>query len=448
MDSFTEVLIENVLSYLVVFLIVAFVLLIYLRSGKKKSKKVEEKIRKAKEHGFYEPVSLHPQINYDICIGSGACVKACPEQDILGLVNGSGKCINTARCVGHGACFHACPVQAITLVMGTEKRGVELPHVKPTYETNVSGIYISGELGGMGLIKNAAEQGKLAVENIVKSLPSKRNNENDLIIIGAGPSGISASLTAKKHGLKFQTIEQDTLGGTVFTFPRAKVVMTSPVQLDLHGKLKLVETSKSELLNIWNEILVKNQIAIKESEKVTDIKKTQNGFEVITNKSSYNTSKVLLAIGRRGSPRKLGVPGERKEKVAYRLLEPEHIKNKNVLVVGGGDSAVESAMLLSEQGNNVTLSYRNNSFSRIKEKNLDKINDAIRFDKINVMFSSNVVEIFDDKIMLKLENDSTIEIENDLVFIFVGGELPNGFLSKIGIDVTKKFGETVLKHDS
>ena len=157
-----------------------------------------------------------------------------------GCVNGKATIINASRCIGHGACFHACPTEAITLRIGTEKRGVDLPHVNQNFETNVPGIYIAGELGGMGLIKNAVEQGRQAVENIVKTLNKHHHAEWDLIIVGAGPAGISGALTAKKHGLKFLILEQDTLGGTVFTFPRKKIVMTSPMDLPLYGKVKLL----------------------------------------------------------------------------------------------------------------------------------------------------------------------------------------------------------------
>ncbi|MCB0749898.1 MAG: NAD(P)-binding domain-containing protein, partial [Ignavibacteriae bacterium] len=374
---------------------------------------------KAKEFGFHEPVSLHPVINEDICIGSAACVAACPEHDILGLVGGKGRLINASHCIGHGACFHACPVEAITLVMGTEKRGVELPHVSQDYETNVKGIYIAGELGGMGLIKNAVEQGTKAMESILKNIPKNTKSTYDVIIIGAGPAGIAATLTAAKNNLKFLTLEQDSLGGTVFTFPRAKIVMTSPMELPLYGKIKLQETSKSELLDLWNEVLSKNNITINQNEKVLEIIKYQDYFEIITNQDKYSCSKVLLSIGRRGSPRKLGVPGEDTEKVAYRLLEPELIKNKKVIVVGGGDSAIESALLLTEdETNRVTLSYRSNSFNRIKPKNLEKIEIAKKQNKINVVYESNLVEINDSSVKIKLNNGSIVPIPNDLVYIF------------------------------
>ncbi|MCF8241235.1 MAG: NAD(P)-binding domain-containing protein [Melioribacteraceae bacterium] len=441
-----EVLLENIAAYLIVVLMISGIVWYYLKSKSSASKKVEAKINKAKEQGFYEPVSLHPVVDSDICIGSGACINACPEKDILGIRNGQATTINASRCVGHGACFHACPVEAISLVMGTEKRGVDLPHVSQEYETNVPGMYIAGELGGMGLIKNAVEQGKQAVDNIVRKKVERNNNEYDLVIVGAGPAGIAASLNAKKHGLKFITIDQETLGGTVFSFPRAKVVMTSPMELPTHGIVKLYETSKTELIDLWKEVLEKNKIVIQESEKVIDIKKSANSFEVITNQSGYKTSHVLLAIGRRGTPRKLGVKGEDKEKVYYKLLDPELIKKKKILVVGGGDSAVESAMLLADEGNHVILSYRSESFKRIKPMNLEKVNAANDSGKLKIMYNTNLVEVKDDTVLLKMSDDSIAEINNDLVYIFAGGELPNKFLEKIGISITTKFGEAVLKH--
>ncbi len=442
-----EVILENTVSYLIVFLMAAVILLFYLKNKRSGTLSTYEKIEKAKELGFHEPVSLHPVIDAETCIGSGACVSACPERDIIGLVDGHAKVINASRCIGHGACFHACPVQAISLNIGTEKRGVELPHVSPNFETNIPGLYIAGELGGMGLIKNAVEQGKQAVVNISKKINHSPDGAYDLIIVGAGPAGISASLAAKKFNLNYLTIEQDNLGGTVFNFPRAKIVMTSPMDLPLFGKIKLSETSKSELLRIWGKVLSQNKIVINEQEKVDSIKKKNNVFEVKTNKGTYKSNFVLLSIGRRGSPRKLGVTGEQKEKVFYRLIEPELIKNSKVLVVGGGDSAVESALLLMEEKNEVTISYRSNSFSRLKPKNLERINKAVSQSEIKVIFNSNVTEIRDKSVLISINgNEELHEIDNDLVYIFAGGVLPTMFLEDIGVKITKKFGEAVLSH--
>ncbi len=442
-----EVLLENSVSYFIILLMIGSILLYYLRNKKKKTVSTNEKIEKAKALGLHEPVSLHPVIDLETCIGSGACIAACPERDIIGLVEGHARVINASRCVGHGACFHACPVLAISLFIGTEKRGVELPHVSPDFETNVPGLFIAGELGGMGLIKNAVEQGKQAVENITKKIKHTTSADYDLIIVGAGPAGISASLAAKKNNLNYLTIEQDNLGGTVFNFPRAKIIMTSPMDLPLYGKVKLSETSKSELLNMWDNILSKNKIIIREQEKVEAIVKTNSHFEVKTSKDHYTSNFVLLSIGRRGSPRKLGIPGEQKEKVFYRLLEPELIKNTKVLIVGGGDSAIESALLLTGENNEVTISYRGNSFSRIKPKNLERINKAVSNGQVKVILNSNIKEIKDTSVLLSINGMEELkEIENDMVYIFAGGILPTEFLEKIGIKITKKFGEAVLSH--
>jgi len=442
-----EVLIENILIYTFVILLCAVVVFIYLRKQKRMSKQTAAKIKIAKEEGLFEPVSLHPVVDSNSCIQTGACIAACPEKDILGIIDGKATPVNASRCVGHGACFHACPTEAISLCIGTEKRGVDLPHVNQDFETNVPGIFIAGELGGMGLIKNSVEQGKQAVENITKKIKGKHTADYDLIIIGAGPAGIAASLTAKKLSLKFLTLEQDSLGGTVFTFPRSKIVMTSAMDLPLHGKVKLFETSKPELLKLWEEVLKKNEITIQENQKVEEIEQENGNFKTtVIGGKEYSSRAVLLAIGRRGSPRKLNVPGEESTKVAYRLLEPELINRKDILVVGGGDSAIESALLLADD-NKVLLSYRKDVFNRLKAKNKTKIEDAIEQGKIEVKFNSNILAIDGDAISLKVEGDKEVHrIKNDLVFIFAGGELPTQFLQKAGIQITKKFGEAILKH--
>ena len=439
--------IESILIYGLAALICFIAVAIYLRKKKKESGIVEEKIKKTVEEGLHEPVSLHPYVDVNSCIQTGACIAACPEHDILGIINGKATIINASRCIGHGACFHACPTEAISLRIGTAKRGVDIPHVGPNFESNIPGIFIAGELGGMGLIKNAVEQGKQATENLIKSINKNHQAEYDLVIVGAGPAGISACLTAKKHGLKFVLLEQDTLGGTVFTFPRQKIVMTSPMDLPLFGKIKLFQTSKTELLDLWQTVLKNNKITVQENSKVDSVVSDNSIFKITTlTGAQYSSARVLLAIGRRGTPRKLNVPGEQLEKVSYRLLEPEDITVKDIIVVGGGDAAIESALLLADR-NHVTLSYRNEVFNRIKPANNLSLNEALTAGKIDLRLNTNLVSIEKDHIMLAIGNESEpVKIKNDLVYIFAGGELPTQFLEKAGIKISRKFGETVLKH--
>ena len=443
-----EVLLEQILVYGGIFIICAITMYFHLRKKKVTSKETIKKVAIAKEEGLYEPVSLYPHIDLNTCIGSAACVAECPEKDILGIVDGIATVINTSNCIGHGACFHACPVEAISLRIGTEARGVDLPHVNQNFETNTKVIYIAGELGGMGLIKNSVEQGQQAIESIVKSKKRSKENVIDVIIVGAGPAGISATLAAKKHGLSSITLEQDSLGGTVYTFPRAKIVMTSPMDLPLYGKVKLFLTSKNELLSLWKKVISEHQLKIFENTKVDSIIPSENDtFKIITNTGDeYISNNVLLATGRRGTPRKLNIPGEESQKVAYRLIEPEQIAGKKIIVVGGGDSAIESALLLKDE-NEVVLSYRKDKFARLKPKNKEKILEATNDNSVDIIYNSNLVSLENKSALIKTDVDNAInQIENDLVYIFAGGELPTAFLQKAGVEITKRYGHVVKKY--
>jgi thioredoxin reductase/Pyruvate/2-oxoacid:ferredoxin oxidoreductase delta subunit len=395
-------------------------------------------LENAVNEGLTEPASLHPVIEVHKCIGCASCITACPEGNVLGLIQGKSTLINPTHCIGHGACKKACPVDAISLVFGTEKRGVDIPMVKVDFETNVPGIYIAGELGGMGLIRNAVEQGRQAMDAIAANKGG--SGEYDVIIIGAGPAGFSATLGAKQKGLRYLTIEQDSLGGTVFNFPRGKVVMTQPMQLPVVGKIKIRETTKEALLAMWQEVEKKTGIRINYQENMQSISAVNDGFEVNTSKGTYTTAKVLLAIGRRGTPRKLGVPGEELPKVVYRLIDPQQYRGQKVLVVGGGDSALEAACSIAEQeGTHVTVSYRSDAFSRAKEKNRQKIEQAEQQGRIRLILKSNVKKITQETVEIDQEGTS-IDIENDAVIVSAGGILPTPMLKEIGIEVETKHG--------
>ena len=414
---------------------------IYIWRYKTKERISRGKLAEAVTTGRIEPVSLHPRIDPNRCIATGACVRACPEGEILGLINGKAVLVSPTKCIGHGACQSACPVDAIDLVFGTARRGVEIPHVKETFETNVPGLYIAGELGGMGLIRNAVTQGREAIEYLSSTLNGRDRAIYDVAIIGAGPAGLAASLQAQKQGLRYITLDQDDLGGTILTYPRQKLVMTQPMEIPLYGKYKSREIRKEELLALFQHIVQKNGIGIHTHEKLEKIHRENGHYRVISSKGEYVAHRVLLAIGRRGTPRKLGVPGENSSKVAYKLIEPEQYRGMRVLVVGGGDSAVEAALSLAGQaGTEVVLSYRKGVFSRIKEGNQKRIERAIRSRAVRVIFNSTVQEIHPKHVVLNCEGKIG-QLHNDYVFIFAGGELPTKLLQELGIHIEKKFGE-------
>jgi thioredoxin reductase/Pyruvate/2-oxoacid:ferredoxin oxidoreductase delta subunit len=392
-----------------------------------------------------EPPSLHPVIDATRCIGCRSCVAACPEQyahPVLGIIRGKARLVGPSNCIGHGACKAACPADAIELVFGTEKRGVDIPVVKPDFETNIPGIFIAGELGGMGLIRNAVEQGRQALESIRKLDGLGRPNQLDLVIVGAGPAGIAASLGAMEARLRFCTVEQDSLGGTVAHFPRGKLVMTRPAILPIVGRMKFTETSKERLLEYWQGVERQTGLNINYKERVTGIARRPDGrsFEVKTTKKIYVTRAVLLTIGRRGTPRQLGVPGEKSSKVVYRLIDAEQYRGKHILVVGGGDSALEAAYSIADQpGTTVSLSYRSPAFTRAKPKNRDKVAQLAAAGRMNVLMNSSVREIRKDSVVIDIDGEAVI-LPNQGVIVCAGGILPTGFLKEVGIEVETKFG--------
>ncbi len=399
----------------------------------------------AKERGIDLPVSLHPTIDPNVCIGSAACVAACPEQDVLGLINARGRLIAAANCVGHGACAASCPVDAIQLVFGTEHRGIELPALSPTFETNQPGIYIAGELGGMGLIANAFEQATQAVDAIADSLRGDEAADSDasldVVVVGAGPAGLGAALRAKELGLRFVCLDQASWGGAIRTYPRAKIVMTRPVRVPLYGPVKLRRPTKEALLTLWDEILGHTGIEIQNETRVTGVVRDGDAWRVETDAGEHRTRRVLLAVGRRGTPRMLGVPGDSGTNVTTHLLDPERWANLALAVVGGGDVAAEAALSLSEQpGTTVTLVYRGASLYRPKAALRDRIAAAAEKGRIALRLDTEVVRVEADALVVARGGHEE-RVPVDQVFACLGGVPPTALLESIGISIVTKFGE-------
>jgi thioredoxin reductase/Pyruvate/2-oxoacid:ferredoxin oxidoreductase delta subunit len=420
----------------------ALIWLAYIWTRRRQQARALETLADNREAGLVEPASLHPVIDASKCIGCESCVNACPEMpahQVLGMVRRKATLVSPTECIGHGACKAVCPVDAISLVFGTETRGVDIPNVKPDFESNVPGVFIAGELGGMGLIRNAIEQGRQAMESVAKKL-GKPGGGIDVAIVGAGPSGIAATLAAKERGFRYLTIEQDSLGGTVASFPRRKLVMTAPATLPLVGKVKFTETTKEALLGFWQKVERDTGIEINYGERLEKVSRNGATFVIETTKGKYTARALLLAIGRRGTPRKLGVPGEGLPKVTYRLLDPEQYRNLSVLVVGGGDSAIESAVTIADQpGTTVTLSYRSAAFGRAKRKNRERLDAGASSGRIQLLLESNVKAIGADFVDVD-QKGKLLRLPNDAVIVNAGGILATQFLKEIGIEVQTKYG--------
>ncbi len=415
------------------------VLVLYTRRRRRILAGHVEQLRESAETGMAEPQSLHPVIDPLACIGSGSCVQACPE-DALGIVAGKAVLTNGAACIGHGACLSACPVEAIKLVFGTAKRGIAIPNISPEFETNVRGIFIAGELGGMGLIRKAAEQGRQAMEAI-RRRGGGAGFDLDVLIVGCGPAGLSAGLSAIQHKLRYRIVEQEeSLGGTVFHYPRNKIAMTAPVELALIGKVKFGEVQKEALLDFWRGVVAKTGLQISFRERMEGIERRDDGFIVQTDRAQYRARSVLLAMGRRGTPRKLDVPGEETSKVVYRLVAPAQYAGQSALVVGGGDSALEAAIAVSEQpGTDVILSYRGDAFARVKQKNRLQLDARHAAGRLRVLMNSQGKAIEPHSVQIE-ENGVLGQYRNDAVIVCAGGLLPTPLLQKVGIRFDTKFG--------
>jgi thioredoxin reductase (NADPH) len=424
-------------AYLFAAVVTLFFVARYVQKNKQKERRAKESLEKGKL--FSEgPRGQHPHIDISHCIGCATCTTVCPEGDVLAMLGGQAVIANGHKCIGHSLCAEACPVGAITMVMASPSLGADLPHLTREYETTIKNLFIVGELGGLALIKNAVNQGRDCVDTIAARIGLGKirrvQGVHDVLIVGAGPAGISASLRAIERKMNYITLERDEVGGTVAKYPRQKLVMTSPVEFPMYGKFNKLQLSKEHLLGFWDMVLNRVDFNCSTGEKVEDIKRGEDGvFTVFTSRGQHRALAVVLALGRAGDPRKLEVKGEELPKVMYRLIEADHYNHKNILVVGGGDSAVEAAMgLASQPGNKVTVSYRQAGFSRIKERNAKRVEEFARSGKLKLIFNSNPVEFKAESVVLDVAGQRQ-EMANDFTWIFAGGVPPNDFLKKIGV---------------
>jgi len=387
--------------------------------------------------------ALHAIVRADLCVGCGTCVAACPEPGALRM-QGKLSVVDQVLCKGHARCVEACPVGAIVVTTGAAVHRVEVPLLDAHFRTSVPGLYIVGELGGRGLIKNAINEGRIAVEHINSERLGEGNGARagdevlDLAIVGSGPAGLSAGLEALRLGLRYEVLEQGGFADSIRRYPRHKVLLAEPVSMPVYGNLWIADASKEKLLDVWEDIRRTTGLSVRTGTRVTNIVRKGDRFEVETDTRSFLARRVVLAMGRRGTPRRLGVAGEDLPKVVYDIIEMEAFQGRRVLVVGGGDSAVESAVgLANQEGTEVTLIYRGESFGRVKERNLSKLQDASAGKRLKILLQSGVVEIRPGEVILETRGEPAV-LPNDDVIVRIGGDAPYPFLQRIGVRIVRK----------
>jgi len=377
-----------------------------------------------------------PVIDATTCLGCYACVDACPY-DVLEVERYVARVVRPDDCCGLTLCEQRCPNGS--LLVRERDAAIEPPLVDERLEVKgSSGLYLAGDLTGVPLIKNAINQGALAVRAIAESSSADRGDPEvfDLIIVGAGPAGISAALEAKAKGLRFLVLEQGSVAESIKSFPRGKLVFDQPLDMPVVGALWLDECSKEELLGKWLRIVRREKLPIREGARVTSIERgsvfTLESVDASGGGVTERARRVLLAIGRRGSPRKLAleVPEAMSDRVHYALADARSFAGSRVLVVGLGDVAMESALALAGQPDTrVVVSYRGDGFRRGKARNIEEMRRAVAAGRIELIWNSELTRIGASRVVLKTPHGEQ-ERECDALFVMIGTALSNDLLKR------------------
>jgi len=339
------------------------------------------------------------------------------------------------------------------------QRSREVPAIDDTYQTNIPHLYIVGEAAGTASINLAMRSGRQVIEAISNELrtipPLARPDVCDVVIVGCGPAGLGATATAKAAGLNYVNLEKMTPASTLRSYPRAKFVQATPIDIVEYGSFFLEgDNSREELIALWEKVIAQAGLRINEREEVVDIRREGDWFLVRTARGSLFRGRcVVLAIGVRGNPRHLSLPGDTPSRVFYSLIEPEEFRKRKILVVGGGNagSEVVQALAAEQLGNTVSYSFRSPVLTNVTRENAEKISALQQSQRITVYPASALREIRPASVVLEpvksraqVDTPPSVaptlpfELDNDAIFAMIGAELPTSFLKSIGIKMISK----------